>query len=48
MRHLGGYTWEILLNEYFSITQASMELLHEEKQQEKRAYEEAKRKGKRR
>ena len=44
MRHLGGYTWEIILNEEVPKTFISMECLHNEKEEEKRAYEKSKRK----
>ena len=47
MRHLGGYTWEILLNEEVPRTLISIELLNREKEMERKEYEKANRKGRR-
>ena len=47
MRHLGGYTWESLLNEEVPRTLISIELLNGEKEMERKEYEKANRKGRR-
>lgn len=44
MRHLGGYTWEILLSELVPRTMVSYELLKKEKEAEKKSIDKAKRK----
>ena len=44
MRHLGGYTWESILNEEVPRTLISIELLNKEKEAEQREYDKAKRK----
>ena len=46
MRHLGGYTWESLLNEEVPRTLISVDLLNKEKEREQKDMEKAKR-GKR-
>ena len=46
MRHLGGYTWESLLQEEVPRTLISIELLNREKEMERKEYEKSK-KGRR-
>ena len=44
MRHLGGYTWESMLEEEVPRTMVSIELLNREKTREQKEYEKTKRK----
>ena len=44
MRHLGGYTWETILNEEFVRTMITIQLLNKEKKEEEKAM---KKRGKR-
>lgn len=44
MRHLGGYTWESILEEEVPKTMLSIEFLNREKAREQKEYEKAKRK----
>ena len=44
MRHLGGYTWESILDEEVPRTMLSLQFLNKEKEREQKEYEKAKRK----
>lgn len=48
MRHIQGYTWETILNEEVRRTMVTIHFLNKEKEAERKEYEKASRRGRRR